>query len=804
MKKIYFVILSVLSANSLHSQSVVAKDRYSLQTLSDVIITDRLGQAVITDKNGNVSITNLALDSIITIRKTGYSVEITTLAELEKSKYSIFLTEKPADLSEVVVSASKFEEKRKDVPQQMQVIQVKELEFMSQQSTADVMQQSGNIMVQKSQMGGGSPILRGFEANKVLIVVDGVRMNNAIFRGGHLQNIITLDNSILDRAEITYGPGSVVYGSDALGGVMHFYTKKPILADSGRKSVSKVSAYFRQASANRESTAHVDASFGTKKFGFLSSITYSDFNDLKMGSTRSPLLNDWGKLSFYTERINGKDSMLANNNSLIQKNTGYKQLDLLQKLIYKPNRTISHELNLQYSKSSDIPRYDRLTEVKSNLPVSAVWYYGPQKRFMASYTLSLLAKKLLYNESRLVFAYQNVEESRINRNFGSQNLNTRNEKVKLFTINWDFNKNIGKHEIRYGLDLALNTVDSKASRELINSKAIVPLDTRYPDGGSTLNTYAVYVTHAWELSEKLILTDGLRFSTIRLNATFNDTSFFKFPFKNATQASNAFNGNLGLVYMPSADWRFALLGSSGFRAPNIDDLAKVFETKAGSLIVPNDKLKPEYIYNVESTISKIFDKKVRLENTFFYSWFIDAITTQKYKYQGADSIISDGKNSAIFANQNARNAFIYGASVGLFADVTKSFSISSTVNYTYGRIKTDSVDYPLDHIAPVFGKTAFLLKIKKIKGEFWINYSGAKNSKDYNLLGEDNQQYSFDTKKGYYPAWYTFNVRLAYSINQYTQFQIAIENILDQYYRTFASGLSAPGRNFMFTLRVKV
>ena len=83
------------------------------------------------------------------------------------------------------------------------------------------------LSIQKSQLGGGSPIIRGFEANRVLLVVDGVRMNNAIYRSGHLQNALTVDANALEIVEVVFGPSSTIYGSDALGGVVHFYTKKP-------------------------------------------------------------------------------------------------------------------------------------------------------------------------------------------------------------------------------------------------------------------------------------------------------------------------------------------------------------------------------------------------------------------------------------------------------------------------------------------------------------------------------------------------------------------------------------------------
>ncbi|PQJ12549.1 hypothetical protein CJD36_002035 [Flavipsychrobacter stenotrophus] len=132
----------------------------------------------------------------------------------------LLLTDKQV-LDDVTISANKVAEPRRNVAQQVVVLSQKAIAASQSQTTADLMS-AANIFVQKSQMGGGSPVLRGFEANRVLMVVDGVRMNNIIYRAGHLQNIVTLDNASLERVEVLYGPSSNVYGSDALGGVISF------------------------------------------------------------------------------------------------------------------------------------------------------------------------------------------------------------------------------------------------------------------------------------------------------------------------------------------------------------------------------------------------------------------------------------------------------------------------------------------------------------------------------------------------------------------------------------------------------
>ncbi len=126
-------------------------------------------------------------------------------------------------------------------------------------------------------------MIRGFAANSVLIVVDGVRMNNAIYRSGNLQNVMTLDPNIIGDAEVIFGPGSIIYGSDALGGVMDFHTKEIKLGNEDKSTIN-TNALLRYSTANHEKTAHVDFNYGAKKWGSLTSISFSDFDDLRMGS----------------------------------------------------------------------------------------------------------------------------------------------------------------------------------------------------------------------------------------------------------------------------------------------------------------------------------------------------------------------------------------------------------------------------------------------------------------------------------------------------------------------------------------
>lgn len=723
-----------------------------------------------------------------------------SLAQKNKQAVDPDSTFKEVNLEEVTLSASRFSEMKKYVPQQVQTIGAEKTKFMNQQTTAEMLTHTGNILVQKSQLGGGSPVIRGFEANKVLIVIDGVRMNNAIFRGGHLQNVLSMDNSILDKTEILFGPSSVIYGSDALGGVMSFYTRDPSLATGEKNQVFKVHAFFRYSSAYNEKTGHVDLNAGGKKIASLTSFTFSGFGDLKQGSRYYSKFPDWGKRSFYVERINGTDSMITNPNPNNQVQTNYQQFDLLQKIKFKIGR-VENILNFQYSTTGNVFRYDRLTEINSSgIAKNAEWYYGPQKRLLAAWHLKL-PKTGFYEQSSITAAFQDIGESRHNRNFRGSRLNHRTEKVVVMSVNADFKKTIGKNEFNYGSEFVYNRVSSSAFFENISTGQTGSLDTRYPDGGSNTQSYAGYGTMLRKISPIFLATGGFRFTYNRLFSRFEDKTFFPFPFDKIEQNSTALTGNLGLIVLPTGGWRIAALISSGFRTPNVDDMSKVFESGAGTVIIPNPSLKPEKTFNYELTVSKSFVNKYQLSATAWYTNYNNALSTDFTTYNGSPTIVYNGNTSQVVTVVNKNKAWVWGLSGTLAGDINEHFSFSTVLNYTYGRIKESPANYPLDHVAPVFGRTSFFVKYGRFRGELFALYNGVKDSSNYNLRGEDNQVYSADPVRGYTPAWATANLRTSFHINKIATVQFAIENIFDKYYRVFASGLSAPGRNFVITLR---
>jgi hemoglobin/transferrin/lactoferrin receptor protein len=525
------------------------------------------------------------------------AVSYSQFAEKENNKSD---TTRTSYLDEMVVSANRIFEPRRTVAQQIKVMGPGSIVNLNVQNTGDLIANSGVVAMQKSQQGGGSPMIRGFEASRVLLVIDGVRMNNAIYRSGHLQNIITMDNTILDRAEILFGPSSTVYGSDALGGVIHFYTRDPELSPT-EKTLLKGNAFMRYGSANQEKTGHFDISFGTKKFGSLTSVTMSDIGDLTMGEKTNPSYGEqFGVRNQYAVRAedNQSDVLVDNKNPFVQKFSGFKQHDLLQKFTFSPSDRVKHAFNFQYSNSSNVPRYDRLTDPGSGGVglKYAQWFYGPQKRLLGSYQLSISNLGKWADGLTATTSYQNVEESRHDRRFNNNIRNNRMEDIDVWGLTVELNKTMGKHSLRYGIDGQFNSLQSTAHKLDITTRVKSPLDTRYPDGDNTMGSLAAFVTHTLRITDLLALNDGVRLGGSWLHSTFVDKTFFPFPYDDINQSYLVGSGNLGIIYTPTS-WKFSFMTSTGYRAPNIDDLAKVFEsvpgsdTSTGTLVVPNPDLK---------------------------------------------------------------------------------------------------------------------------------------------------------------------------------------------------------------------
>lgn len=685
-----------------------------------------------------------------------------------------------------------------------------DIRLLQPSNMADLIESSGSLSVQKSQQGGGSPMIRGFEASRVLLMMDYVRMNNLIYRSGHLQNLITMDQSSLSNVEITYGPSSVAYGSDALGGTIHLFTKEPVLyADNKLRHQSELS--FQANSANRGANVHAETTLSRRKWGAYVSFSLQHSGDLRSGKNRNPFLKDdeYIQCEEYVKTVHGRDSVYRNENPHVQKRSDYTQYDGVAKFIYAPHTGIRHTFNMQFSTSGNVNRYDRLTDRSKGELKFAEWYYGPQTRWFGAYRMDLKPEVSLDRVS-LQLSYQHVEESRHNRKLNNAYLGSRIEEVQVAALSLDAEKTIGKHLLRTGIEANLNFLNSSAHKTSVRNGEVKPLDTRYPDGRNYMHSAEAFLMHRCALGENgLHWFNGARIGGSFLYSEFKDKQFFPFPFDRIRQNNFTYSLSTSLVKMFDEGHSLALNVSSGFRVPNVDDAGKVFDSQPGTVIVPNQHLRPEQTLSGDLTYKTVLCDQLRLSASVYYTRLWDAIIVTPAAFAGKDSILYDGTMSQVLHNANARRGNIFGGSLNLTYDYAR-FRAEGSVSYTRGfAYSGEEKRTPLDHIAPLFGKIA--LKYRYLKKnpynqiELFTLFNGKKDIGDYNLTGEDNIRYA--TVKGIdgrgLPAWFTLNVRASYQPGADWMLHLSVLNLLDTQYRTFASGINAPGRSVQLGARYR-
>ena len=792
---VIFFILGI-SANAF-SQVLTIKNQVTGEPLELVsLLSERPKAYATTNAEGQVDLGPFRGADRITISGFGFKTVVKSYADLETLAFELLMEPSPLGRHEVVVSATRWRQATGDVPLPVTSVSPEEAALQNPQTTADLLGLSGEVFVQKSQQAGGSPMIRGFATNRLLYTVDGVRMNTAIFRAGNIQNVISLDPFAIENTEILFGPGSMIYGSDAIGGVMSFETLTPRFSLSGQPLISG-QAVGRTSSADNEKTGHFDVNVGWRKWALVTSFSSFDFGNLRQGA-HGPA--DYVK-PFYVQRQDGLDVVITQDDPLLQIPSAYSQVNLMQKVRFSPSPEWDLQYGFHYSETSPYGRYDRNLRLKNGLPRYAEWNYGPQKWMMNNLNVNHLGGTVLYDQMILRLARQSFEESRIDRSLNDDERHIRVERVEAYSANLDFIKALGERDtLFFGLEYVVNDVDSTGTDEDVSTGLSVPGPSRYPQ--ATWKSVAAYLSGQHKLSERLLLVGGLRYNQFYLNAEF-DTTFYPFPFTTAENNHGALTGSLGAVWRPSASWIVSANLATAFRSPNVDDMGKVFDSEPGAVVVPNPDLGPEYALSTDLSVAKRFGESVQVDLSGFYTSLQDAMVRRDFTLNGEESIVYDGVLSRVQAIQNAAVANVFGIQAGLDVRLPSGFSFSSDLNFQEGEEELDDgATSPSRHAAPLFGVSRLTYEAGRLGLQLYAIYQAERDHED--LAEEEKAKteiYAAD-KNGetYSPAWYTLNLKAIYRITDHWSVSAGVENLTDRRYRPYSSGISGPGRNFVLSL----
>lgn len=699
------------------------------------------------------------------------------------------------NLEEFIITGNKWEEK--ETFTHIEGISAQKIQINAPQTGADILSSSGQVFVQKSQLGGGSPMIRGMAANRILLMYNGVRMNNAIYRSGNLQSAILIDPNMIQQAEVHLGANSLLFGSDGLGGVVHYQSFKPQFSDS--LSVNgKIGTQYQ--SAYRGSQIHGRLNISHQKWALQVNHTEFQYGDLRMGSNGHPEY----RRDYFVARNESGDTLISNANPLDQVGSGYQQKNSGFTLAYALNKRITVEYELLNTSSSNIPRYDRLIEPGANGDdlKYASWYYGPQNWTLHRLQIKGISNSKLVDEYQIQGSYQDYEESRLSRKFGSNSQKVQLEKNAIYGLQIDFWKK-GKLDLKYGYDIQSNHVQSKAYNRDIRNNNQSKIQTRYPTG-SKWAAHGVYFTTLIPLENNFQANVGGRISYFSLQAPINNT-FLSLPFDQLDISGLGWSGNASVRKTIANQFHVNALTGLAFRAPNIDDAAKVFDSEPGTVIIPNGNLTPEYAWNRELGFEWNTEHNL-IKGGLFHTLLYSAMIRQADQLNGQDSILYDGQMSEVLSLQNASKATIWGVYGQIKTPIYKNLFVEVNVSYQKGLVEENGIETPMRHALPLFGNINLIYATKKLHVQ--TSLGGMDQVTNSKLApSEQNKRaiYAQDVNGNpYSPAWTRWDLKGSYTLQEKYAFTFGIENIMDVAYRPYSSGIVSAGRNFILGFSLKI
>ena len=421
------------------------------------------------------------------------------------------------------------------------------------------------------------------------------------------------------------------------------------------------------------------------------------------------------------------------------------------------------------------------------------WYYGPQQRIAQSLKINNKNKTLIFDNKSLIVAWQNHKESRHKQKYSDSLQSNRYEDVKVLDIILDFKKSISKIDFNYGISLRKQNVNSDANyspNNLLNNT------TRYPNGGSKVMDAAIYTQFKYRIFKNTTMFLGERYNINHLKAKFNDNLIYNLPYNEIITKNTSLVSSILLQQKLSKKLTTNISYYMGYRNPNIDDIGKIFSKNDVNVVVPNKNLKPERTNNFEYNLN-YNSSVIKFELQIFKTKIFDAIERSNSSFFDQDSIYYDGDLMQVQMNQNIESAEINGLSFGSEINITKKINFDFKISYIKGET---GMGRPLAHIPPINSQLNLNYNLKKHHFNISHIYNGWKNVEDYDDNGVDNLDEA--TEQGT-PAWQIINLKYHNNFSSNITFSISAENLFDAHYKTFGSGISSSGRNFIVSLTNK-
>ena len=646
----------------------------------------------------------------------------------------------PDTLANVVVSASRQQISNLKTPYSVSVLQQKEIKNLAPRATPDMLSNIPGVFIQKTNLGGGSAFVRGLTGNQTLLIFDGIRFNNSTFRYGPNQYLNTIDPSIISKVELLKGSGSVQYGSDALTGVVNFFTLQPEFT-AQKTFGGQLSA--RVATDGMELSEQFKMTYSSENTGIVFVGANKQFGDVVRG----------GGLG-------------------LQRPTGYNEWDYFGKIRQKISKAWVLEGLIQTTQQTQVPVFHKIQ--LENFKINEMDLQKYQRGYLKA--IGQYENPIFKKIELSVSQQTSIEQRKLQKN-ASTTLRAERDEITtlgiLADVQGQFSSTWSAHS---GIDYFNDRINS--SREDINltNNSIKALRGLYPNNAG-YQYQSAYSIHHLDLDAWQIET-GLRFH--QNVASLPDTTLGLTQVK-----SSALVYSLGVARAISQGISVYANTSSGFRAPNMDDL--------GSLGIvdfryelPAFDLKPEYSQNYEAGI-KISKTKFFQELTIFQTELENLITRIK-----TSNVI---QAYPVYEKRNVDKAFLRGGEWSGRYELSNSVSAKANISYVYGQSVT--LNEPMRRIPPLHGGFSLSYARKNLFVNSELLFATAQ---DRLSAGDkaDNRMNPLGT-----PGWAIINVQANYLFNSHLSISLQAQNIGDVDYRMHGSGINGLGRSLWGQIHLK-
>lgn len=648
-------------------------------------------------------------------------------------------------LEEVVVTATRNITKVYELPYSVNTVNSKEIAQSGFRTTPEALMGSVGVFVQKTNHGGGSAFVRGLTGNQTLMMVDGIRLNNATFRYGPNQYLNTVDMYTIERMEVIKGTGSVQYGSDAMGGVIQLFTKDPSF---GKKSF-KTNVIGKAVSYDMEYTARAELAYQSESVALSAGYTNRKFGDLFGGDTT------------------GRQSP-----------SGYAEHAFDVKMKFRLGKNSTLTASHQYVKQEDVPLYHKVV-----LENYAYYFFSPQERKMSYLKLETRSIHRWMESINFILSAQESFEKRSYLKRGNANSFSEEDRVKTVGATVDMSSifNNAWHA-NSGVEYYHDKVNSTKWQQPVNGSTPIQLRGLYPDNASDDN-FSLYSLHHIKLGE-IDIEAGLRYNLLGIHIP--DTSLSPDKLGNVTVKPSSLVVNTAIGYELSRKSRIYAAFSTGYRSPNIDDMGSLglvdFRYE-----VPAYQLKPEKSYHTELGY-KVRAKKWQSSLSVYYMQLTDLIT----RVQVPGQTINGYK---VYTKENSQQSYITGTEFELQYQISRSLNFQTGAAYAFGQ--NISANEPMRRIPPFNGKLQLQYHLNGWYLTIEDLFAGAQNrlakgDKDDNRI-----------PPGGTPGWNLVNLNAGHT-GRYVTVRAGAQNLFNADYRTHGSGINGMGRSVWMSVQFRL